>query len=56
MHVNQGKSMYDFYTQHLVAYGEVLTDMEREGIQVTWPLMSPIGTTHPATVSVCRKR
>ena len=44
----QGKNMYDFYQQHLVAYGEVLTDMEREGIQVhvcgvttRWPLSTP---------------
>jgi hypothetical protein len=26
--------MHDFYVQHLVPYGSILTDMEREGILV----------------------
>lgn len=30
----QGKSMLDFYQQYWVPYATVLTDMEREGIQV----------------------
>lgn len=29
-----GKTMYDFYVRYIVPYAHVLTDMEREGIQV----------------------
>ena len=36
--VQQG-NMYDFYEGYLRAFGEVLTDMERIGIKVSFPFI-----------------
>ena len=34
MSCQSGKNMMDFYQEHIIAFGELLTDMERKGIMV----------------------
>ena len=36
-----GKTMYDFYVKYWVPFGELLTDMERNGIKVSAREMLP---------------